>query len=240
MRWIAMARVWSPARPGMYRSIAAAGSSGRARNIVAWYGQGGELMYLSRVRVDLNGLSRGALFDIMDGKAYAAHQLLWRLFPEYQGARPFLFRQEMEGAEEGGAPRGLPLFYVLSDREPVSIPGLLEVQCKPFSPVLEVGERLAFRLRANPTVAKSVAGKRGRRADVLMAAKYPSKPVETGRARLVPRRWTRPHAVGWKHAPSPGGSVCRPSRRWAPIASMPCRRTRDVPFAFPASTMKPS
>ncbi|UYG07594.1 type I-E CRISPR-associated protein Cas6/Cse3/CasE [Halomonas sp. M4R1S46] len=130
-------------------------------------------MYLSRVRVDLNGLSRGALFDIMDGRAYAAHQLLWRLFPEHQGARPFLFRQEMEEPEDGGAPRGLPLFYVLSDREPVPIPGLLEAQCKAFSPALEVGDRLAFRLRANPTVAKSVAGKRGQRADVLMAAKYP-------------------------------------------------------------------
>lgn len=130
-------------------------------------------MYLSRVRVDLNGLSRGALFDIMDGRAYAAHQLLWRLFPEHQGERPFLFRQEMEEPEGEEAPRGLPLFYVLSDREPVPIAGLLESQCKSFSPTLEPGERLAFRLRANPTVAKSVAGQRGRRADVLMAAKYP-------------------------------------------------------------------
>ncbi len=130
-------------------------------------------MYLSRVRVDLNGLSRGDLFDIMDGRAYAAHQLLWRLFPEHQGARPFLFRQEMEESNDDGAPKGLPLFYVLSDREPRQVAGLLEVQCKPFSPVLEVGDRLAFRLRANPTVAKSVVGQRGRRADVLMAAKYP-------------------------------------------------------------------
>ncbi|MES3676103.1 type I-E CRISPR-associated protein Cas6/Cse3/CasE [Halomonas elongata] len=132
-------------------------------------------MYLSRVRVDLNGLSRGVLFDIMDGRAYAAHQLLWRLFPDHQGDRPFLFRQEMEEPEEGGAPRGLPLFYVLSNREPLSIAGLLEVQCKPFVPALEVGDRLAFRLRANPTVAKSVSGQRGQRSDVLMAAKYPYK-----------------------------------------------------------------
>ncbi|NAW34289.1 type I-E CRISPR-associated protein Cas6/Cse3/CasE [Halomonas alimentaria] len=130
-------------------------------------------MYLSRVRVDLNGLSRGDLFDIMDGRAYAAHQLLWRLFPGHQGARPFLFRQEMEEISDDRAPKGLPLFYVLSDREPRPVDGLLEAQCKPFSPVLEAGERLAFRLRANPTVAKPVAGQRGRRADVLMAAKYP-------------------------------------------------------------------
>ncbi|XKE45299.1 type I-E CRISPR-associated protein Cas6/Cse3/CasE [Halomonas organivorans] len=161
-------------------------------------------MYLSRVRVDLNGLSRGALFDIMDGRAYAAHQLLWQLFPEHQGARPFLFRQEMEEAEEGGAPRGLPLFYVLSDREPVPIAGLLEVQCKPFSPALEDGERLAFRLRANPTVAKSVAGQRGRRADVLMAAKYP---FEAGGERksqacveamdAAAREWLEARAESW-------------------------------------------
>lgn len=161
-------------------------------------------MYLSRVRVDLNGLSRGVLFDIMEGRAYAAHQLLWRLFPEHQGARPFLFRQEMEEAAEGGAPKGLPLFYVLSDREPQSVGGLLEVQCKPFSPSLEAGERLAFRLRANPTVAKSVAGQRGRRADVLMAAKYP---FGSGRDRksqacveamdAAAREWLEARAASW-------------------------------------------
>ena len=161
-------------------------------------------MYLSRVRVDLNGLSRGALFDIMDGRAYAAHQLLWRLFPEYQGPRPFLFRQEMEESEDGGAPRGLPLFYVLSEREPVPIAGLLEAQCKPFFPVLEPGERLAFRLRANPTVAKSVSGKRGQRADVLMAAKYP---FEAGGQRksqacveamdAAAREWLTERAESW-------------------------------------------
>lgn len=128
-------------------------------------------MYLSRVRVDLNGLSRETLFEIMGGGAYGAHQLLWRLFPDHEGARPFLFRQELEEGEAGQAPKGLPLFYVLSDREPAAASDLFEVQCKPFAPTLSVGDRLAFRLRANPTVAKSVAGKRGQRADVLMAAK---------------------------------------------------------------------
>ncbi|MCA1770770.1 MAG: type I-E CRISPR-associated protein Cas6/Cse3/CasE [Halomonas sp.] len=161
-------------------------------------------MYLSRVVVDLNGLSRGALFEIMGGGAYGTHQLLWRLFPDHQGPRPFLFRQEMEEPEGGGAPRGLPLFYVLSDREPVPVSGLLEAQCKPLSPALEVGDQLAFRLRANPTVAKSVVGNRGRRADVLMAAKYP---FEAGKARTsqactdamdhAARGWLAERAESW-------------------------------------------
>lgn len=135
-------------------------------------------MYLSRVRVDLNGLSRTALFDIMSGGAYSAHQLLWQSFPDHDGARPFLFRQEMEDSvEQGKSPKGLPLFYVLSDRAPVSIAGLLEVQTKPFSPALRAGERLAFRLRANPTVARRVEGvKHSLRSDVLMAAKKPFPP----------------------------------------------------------------
>ncbi|SFT37175.1 type I-E CRISPR-associated protein Cas6/Cse3/CasE [Halomonas saccharevitans] len=137
-------------------------------------------MYLSRVRVDLNGLSRESLFEIMGGGAYAAHQLLWQLFPGHDGARPFLFRQEMEEGDAGlnKAPKGLPLFYVLSDREPAASLGLLEVQCKPFAPALAAGDQLAFRLRANPTVAKSVAGKRGQRADVMMAAKKPFSPEQ--------------------------------------------------------------
>lgn len=161
-------------------------------------------MYLSRVVVDLNGLSRGTLFEIMGGGAYGAHQLLWRLFPDHQGPRPFLFRQEMEEPEGGGAPRGLPLFYVLSDREPVPVSGLLQAQCKRFSPALEVGDQLAFRLRANPTVAKSAAGERGRRADVLMAAKYP---FEAGKARTsqacteamdhAARGWLAERAESW-------------------------------------------
>lgn len=161
-------------------------------------------MYLSRVKVDLNGLARESLFEIMGGGAYAAHQMLWKLFPDHQGARPFLFRQELEEPDEGGTPRGLPLFYVLSDREPVSVSGLLDVQCKPFAPALEVGEQLAFRLRANPTVAKAVAGKRGQRADVLMAAKHP---FEAGEARTsqactqamddAARKWLTSRTASW-------------------------------------------
>lgn len=162
-------------------------------------------MYLSRVRVDLNGLSRATLFEILGGGAYGAHQLLWQLFPDQESnTRPFLFRQEMDESDPDGSPKGLPLFYVLSDREPIAMPGLLEVQCKPFSPSLNIGDRLAFRLRANPTVAKVVAGQRGQRADVLMAAKYPYEAgkARTGRACVeamdaAAREWLTTRSESW-------------------------------------------
>lgn len=138
-------------------------------------------MYLSRIRVDLNGLDRDALFAVMGGDAYAAHQLLWRLFPDHDGPRPFLFRQEMEDDQltPDQAPRGLPLFYTLSATEPMVLPGLLAVESKPFAPELTVGDRLAFRLRANPTIARKAGNaKHSKRSDVLMHAKSAYPPGE--------------------------------------------------------------
>jgi CRISPR system Cascade subunit CasE len=162
-------------------------------------------MYLSRVRVDLNGLARETLFEIMEGGAYGAHQLLWRLFPDHEAVRPFLFRQEMEEADgtQGKTPKGLPLFYVLSDREPVGMAGLLGVQSKPLAPTLAAGDRLAFRLRANPTVARRVEdAKRSPRSDVLMAAKKPFSPAQRTSAECVKamdqaaRDWLETRAEG--------------------------------------------
>ena len=130
-------------------------------------------MYLSRVRVAAEGLDRNTLVQIFSGDAYANHQLLWRLFTD-STERPFLFRQEMEQEQlrADKAPRGLPLFYLLSSCEPVSLPGLLECESKYFDPKLAVGDQLLFKLRANPTVARKKDGeKHSRRHDVLMDAK---------------------------------------------------------------------
>jgi len=130
-------------------------------------------MYFSRVRIDSEALDRNALFRLLQGDAYGNHQLLWRLFPDAD-RRPFLFRQELErdAGIRDETPRGLPLFYVLSDIEPQPVPGLLHCDTKPFNPVLLAGQRLAFHLRANPTVAKrDEQRKNPRRHDVLMDAK---------------------------------------------------------------------
>ncbi|TQE99041.1 MAG: type I-E CRISPR-associated protein Cas6/Cse3/CasE [Spiribacter salinus] len=130
-------------------------------------------MYLSRVRVATSGLDQSALTKLLQANAYGNHQLLWRLFPD-ETERPFLFRQELESESTlaEGQPRGLPLFYVLSRTEPVDVPGLLSCEIKPFQPRLHSGQHLAFRLRANPCVARKDEGARNsRRHDVLMDAK---------------------------------------------------------------------
>ncbi|MBA4720465.1 MAG: type I-E CRISPR-associated protein Cas6/Cse3/CasE [Alcanivorax sp.] len=131
-------------------------------------------MYLSRVRVATQSLDRQALVKLLAGDAYANHKLLWRLFSEAR-ERSFLFRQEMEGEQLAPeeSPRGLSLFYVLSSLKPESLPGLMECETKPFDPQLKGGDRLLFKLRANPTVARKDEGeRRSRRHDVLMDAKW--------------------------------------------------------------------
>lgn len=131
------------------------------------------MMHLSRVRIESRALDGGRLRDVLRGNQYGNHQLLWKLFPDSE-RRPFLFRQELEresGHGRWGA-RGLPLFYVVSVDEPVPVPGLLSCESKRFDPQLYGGQRLAFRLRANPVVArKDPERERSRHHDVLMDAK---------------------------------------------------------------------
>ena len=76
-------------------------------------------MYLSKVSL-LNSLqAKFALVDLGKNGAYAAHQLLWRLFTE-DTQRDFLFKQEQSNS-------GLPVFYVLSKKTPSrSIPSSLQ------------------------------------------------------------------------------------------------------------------
>ena len=156
------------------------------------------MMYLTRVRVATEGLDHRALMALMQGNAYGNHQLLWRLFPD-QEQRPFLFRQELE-TDAGPAidqPRGLPLFYVLSRVEPTDVGGLAACQTKPFDPKLYSGQKLAFRMRANPVVARKETGrKNSRHHDVLMDAKQVAKAEGIDDAAEIQERMDRA-AVDW-------------------------------------------
>jgi CRISPR system Cascade subunit CasE len=120
-------------------------------------------------------------------RAGASHKLVWALFAD--GAdrrRDFLWREEKPGH-----------FMVLSNRPPADPHRLFELDFKPFDPVLSVGDRLGFTLRANPVVARPEArGERGKRHDVVMnalravpkserAALRPEAVLTAGRAWLV-------------------------------------------------------
>ncbi|WP_341501782.1 type I-E CRISPR-associated protein Cas6/Cse3/CasE [Gallaecimonas sp. GXIMD4217] len=118
-------------------------------------------MYLSKIRLNQSPQARRALLEALKDGAYGSHQLLWRLFDDNE--RHFLYRQEQGDGYQ--APSGEPLFYVLSRTPPRDHAGIFEIHIKAFSPRLNPGDRLAFRLRVNPTVCRD-----GKRHDVLMDA----------------------------------------------------------------------
>ncbi|MTH45354.1 type I-E CRISPR-associated protein Cas6/Cse3/CasE [Intestinirhabdus alba] len=113
-------------------------------------------MYLSRITLYTGQLSPSQLLHLVERGEYVMHQWLWELFPAGK-ERQFLYRRE----ELQGAFR----FYVFSATPPAQS-DIFDVQCRPFSPALRVGQRLGFSLRANPTICKA-----GKRHDLLMEAK---------------------------------------------------------------------
>lgn len=122
------------------------------------------MMYFSKITLEPSMSLVGNLMELQRNKDYASHQLLWKLFSEEQERR-FLYRQEM-------LENGLPVFWVLSQVEPQFVNGLFNVNTKVFAPYLTVGQKLAYKLRANPTVCDKESNKRH---DVMMHAKYQAK-----------------------------------------------------------------
>ncbi len=130
-------------------------------------------MYLSKVSIVPSTHSVVEMTRLNKKGVYASHQLLWNLFTE-DVKRTFLYREEQSA---GG---GRPVFYVLSQSKPDSTLAIFDIQSKSFSPQLREGQRLAFKLRANPTVCLTDEVGKRRRHDVLMHAKYQGK--RTGKA----------------------------------------------------------
>ncbi|MSP03371.1 MAG: type I-E CRISPR-associated protein Cas6/Cse3/CasE [Acetobacteraceae bacterium] len=134
-------------------------------------------LWLSRARLKRDApVAALARLLVPDGTARtgAAHHLVWAMFadgPERQ--RDFLWREEGPGR-----------FMALSRRPPVNIEGLFELDFQPFAPVLALGDRLSFTLRANPVVARATApGQRGKRHDVVMDALKTIAPGQRAEAR---------------------------------------------------------
>jgi CRISPR system Cascade subunit CasE len=123
--------------------------------------------YLSKIELRRDQpLSR--LAGAVPKNAYADHQVIWRLLSQADDEpRSFLFRREQLGH--------WPVFYVLSEREPVDSDPAWQVATKPFAPKLAAGVRLGFVLRANPVRTRKAssdpADKRRYRDDVVMQEK---------------------------------------------------------------------
>jgi CRISPR system Cascade subunit CasE len=129
-------------------------------------------MHFSRVRIrpDVRDLHL-----LISGNEYGAHQLLWKLFPGNDAGTRFLFREEVarEQMPFHKGVRGEPVYYVVSELKPASRHPIFAVESKPYTPRLAKADRLAFRLRANPTIARKSDGKRNSvRHDVVMDAQY--------------------------------------------------------------------
>lgn len=108
----------------------------------------------------ISTLGRLLLPDDASSRASASHCLVWSLFAgDRAKTRDFLWREDTPGQ-----------FLILAAAPPQPN-DIFEIDCKDFAPVLGAGDRLRFLLRANATVSRKVASdKRGRRADVVMAA----------------------------------------------------------------------
>ena len=125
------------------------------------------MRYLSRVELR-TGLALGQLASAIPQNAYADHQVIWRLMSHADDEpRGFLFRREQIGH--------WPVFYVLSEREPMDSDPAWQVASKRFDPQLTVGSRLGFVLRANPVSTRKAssdpADRRRYRDDVVMQEK---------------------------------------------------------------------
>lgn len=124
-------------------------------------------MYLSKVTLAQSTQAADVLVRYGRNGVYGLHQLLWQLFSQ-DTQRGFLFREEQGGA-------GLPCFYILSEQVPQSGEGIFCIQSKAFAPKLQAKQRLAFKLRVNPTICVADESGKRRRHDVLMHAKYQLK-----------------------------------------------------------------
>lgn len=127
--------------------------------------------YLSRARLrreaSVAAIAPQLLPDDDSARANAAHRLIWSLFAgDAQGARCFLFRETQAPGRLGAR----ATFMILSDRPPDANHPVMEVETKPFAPVLSVGDRLQFSLRANATVTRNDEKGRLKRHDIVMDA----------------------------------------------------------------------
>lgn len=111
----------------------------------------GETFWLTRVTAVQEAFQARDWAGLGGLDPYQQHQLLWKFFdlPRQANSQPtpFLFRADVG--------ERLPRFYVLSKAAPVSRSEQWQVEARAYRPALDAGDRLSFKLRANPVVKKA-------------------------------------------------------------------------------------
>lgn len=155
--------------------------------------------WLSRV-TPVTGISHKQLVNDVGGlDPYEQHQALWKLFnvsrEERTNRAEFLFRTEQQN--------GLPVFYVLSRRQPQDRTGLWRVESKIYQPDIQVGDRLSFKLRVNPVVHD-----KKERSDIESTQWLERRALEQKKQKTVTKKRIRHDVVmdakrriGWKDLP---------------------------------------
>ena len=150
------------------------------------------MLYLSRARLRRDA-SVAALAPLLLGNTgrggptrQPGHHLVWSLFADDPNRRRDFLWREMETG----------VFLILSARQPEDRHGLFEIaEPKPFTPVLEAGDRLAFSLRANPVIRRRGPSRsRSVKHDVVMDALRPGPKGDRAAHRLVA---VREHGLAW-------------------------------------------
>lgn len=124
-------------------------------------------LFLSRARLKPDQATTALLPILAPQGRLTSHvgkALMWSLFADRDDRkRDFLWRWD---GERPGRLAGE--FLILSGRPPVNS-GLFELETRDFAPALSVGDRLAFKLRANPVIRRRVDGRpRTTKHDVVM------------------------------------------------------------------------
>lgn len=152
-------------------------------------------LYLSRVTLrdepSVAALA-AALMPADDTSLNTDHRAVWSLFAAPDAERDFLWRKE----------DGRGRYMILSRRAPETGSPIFEVETRPFEAALSPGDRLAFHLRVNATVARKNGPGRGKRHDVAMdlLRNHPAGDRAEHRDRLAEeaaRAWLERHAIGF-------------------------------------------
>lgn len=148
-------------------------------------------MYLSRIILDKARIPLQELSTLFS-HGHPAHALAWQVFSRGEDdTRQFLFREDHSVQDF--------ILWAVSYHKPDNWNNYLKIESSAYAPMLHVGTRLGFKLRANATVCvKTSKEKRGVHHDVVMHAKHLARgggeePGGKGvsQAELVQREGTR-------------------------------------------------